>query len=143
MRFSTRISFFLALLWFLIGCADSKQPAGPDTGIPIFNLEADPSVIAPLQNTMLSLTPVLPLEFEELDGEEVLFSALPDSGAFFVNSWSWIDLDAATNLFPEVWYQYTGFGTPDTVKVAIFAHVVSQTEDTLAWDSCLVNVISN
>lgn len=90
---------------------------------------------------MLSLLPLLPLDFEALDGKLVLFTGDPDSGVFSPNQWSRIDLDAATKLFPEVWYQYTGLGAADTLQVALFAHVLDQYDEVLAWNSCLVAIV--
>lgn len=125
----------------LVGCGGSgKTPAGPDN-VPVFNLNAQPPVIAPQGAAILSLIPTIPLDFEQLEGEVVVFSNEPDSGIFFDQPYSWVDLGAATRLNPEVWYQYIGSGSEDTLDVILYAFVVSQAADTLAWDSCLVSVV--
>ena len=116
-----------------MACADSKGPAGPDTGVPYFEVAVTPAVIAPLENSRITLVPTLPLEFEDMEGEWVIFSSDPDTG-IFTPPLTYIDLEAYGNLFEPIWYRYVGFGTPDTLDVEIYAYVVSVSGDTLAWN---------
>ena len=136
----------ILFLWIgaliLSGCADTKEPAGPDTGVPYFEVVLDPVVIAPQENTKVSLLPTLPLEFEELAGEWVLFESEPDSGFFNDLPTPIVDPNAVGNLTPAVWFTYTGFGGPDTIEVEIFVYVVSQGDQTLAWNSAILSVVS-
>lgn len=141
-RIKTQTIALLGIVVFiLLGCADTKEPAGPDTGVPYFEVVLDPAVIAPQENTKVSLLPTLPLEFEELAGEWVLFESEPDSGFFTDLPTPVVDPNAVGNLFPAVWFTYTGFGGPDTIDVEIFVYVVSQGDQTLAWNSAILSVV--
>ncbi|MCX6640878.1 MAG: hypothetical protein NTW14_10420 [bacterium] len=122
------------ILW--AGCT-KKTATGPDSGVPIFHLEAETPVINIGQNTALRLTPVLPIDFENLEGQLVWFSCQPDSGYFTINP-SWIDLSTNGNLNPPTWFAYSG--TSNDLNIALFAHVITQLQDTLAWDSCMVKI---
>ncbi len=132
---------FITAAVCLFGCAGSKEPAGPDTGVPVFDVVVDQPVIAPLENTRVSLQPVLTLDFEQLDGMLVWFRDDPDSGTFGDFPSRYIDISTVDNLNLPIWYQYLGQGGADTIKVKIYAHVVGDYGDTLAWNYTVVNVV--
>ena len=137
---STIILFAITGL-LLLGCADTKDPASPETGIPYFDVIVTPYILAPLENAFIALSPVLTLEFSEMDGALVGFSSVPDSGFFFDFPYSYIDLDADSRISPPVWFRYTGLGSPDTIDIKIYAHVIGMSGDALAWNFAEVKVV--
>lgn len=128
----------LGMFW---GCAGSKDPVNPETGVPPFDVVLDRSVIAPLENTSISLQPVLSLDFEQLDGMLVWFQDVPDSGSFGDFPTRYVDINKVDNLNLPIWYQYLGFGGPDTIAVRIYAYIVGDYGDTLAWNYTTLDVV--
>jgi hypothetical protein len=129
--------FAIATVVLLVGCAKDKTPNGPDNGVPIFRLEAETPIIGIGQDTALRLTPVLPLDFENLSGQWVWFTCTPDSGTFTANP-SNINLSMDGFLNPKCWFLYTGYRS--NVNISLYAWVITLSQDTLAWDSCSVRI---
>ncbi|RJP77190.1 MAG: hypothetical protein C4524_08685 [Candidatus Zixiibacteriota bacterium] len=125
----------------LAGCGGESAPSGPGQGVPIFSLEALPAQITPPADAQLRLTPLLPLDFQALDGYPVLFrNHLPQGRFNVLENLSYVDVDAPTGLNPETWYSYLG---SDTTEDTIWAHVVTITGDTLAWNYCVITISGN
>lgn len=136
------------MLWLsalVVGCAGSKDPAGPDSGIPPFGINASPPVITPAQNAVLSLTPTLPLDFEDLYGEWIYFSSSSEFGVFTPptssTSYSLIDPTSQGYLNPQIWFQYAGPIPQDTLDIILYGSVITQLGDTLAWNYCQIVIV--
>ncbi|TKJ40024.1 hypothetical protein CEE37_09820 [candidate division LCP-89 bacterium B3_LCP] len=129
----------------LSGCTGARETVGPDTGIPPFDLDVSPPIITPSTNAVLSLIQTLPLDFQQLDNKWALFSSDSQYGGFtpFAN----VHVDIAANgqgyLDPQPWFFYAGPNPPDTLDVIIYAHVATDLGDTLAWNSCIIQVVSD
>jgi hypothetical protein len=145
MRVELTVIGMVWLAFLLSGCAGSKDPAGPD--MPVFALNAQPPVITPDQNTVLSLTPTLPLDFEDLYGEWIYFSSSSEFGVFTPptssTSISLIDPTSEGYLYPQIWFQYGGPALQDTLEIILYGIVITQLGDTLAWNYCQIEIIPN
>lgn len=127
-----------------MGCGNSKEPNSPETGVPIFDVFLNPEIIIPVgESSNISLSPNLPLDFEAFDGKLVWFSDDPDSGTFGDFPSRYIDVNTNDNLDFPIWYQYVGFGSPDTIEVKIYAHIVGFAGDTLAWNYAILKVVGS
>lgn len=117
------------------------------SGVPIFSLVPQPGEVARLETAQIYLFDDLPEQFADLTGEEVWFFSSSDSGHFFndgsgyIDNLSYVDLNANSKLNPNMWYYYDGLELP--LADTLYAYCISQTNDTLAWDSCLVRIISS
>ena len=143
MRVDLKVLWIFLLAFLFSGCAGSKDPIGPDSGIPPFSINVSPPVIAPAQNVVLSLTPTLPLDFEDLYGEWIYFSSSSEYGVFFPDSLSLVDPSEAGYLNPPIWFQYGGPVSQDTLVITLYGYVISQIGNTLAWNTCQLAVVPN
>ena len=137
---STRktLAFVLSCAW-LSGCGNPREPAGPDNML-IFELIAQPQQISGQQNAQLYLTPVLLEDCRALHGEMVLLSSSSEFG-FFTYDTSRVDTNAVSWLNPDVWYSH--LNPAGATKDTIYAYCVDVYNNTLAWDSCTVEVMGS
>jgi len=134
-----RVAFFIALLG-MMGCGNSRDPAGPGN-FPLFELTtAPPQITSSAANIQVYIHDLLPDEFAQLHGELMLFSSSSSDG-FFNFDTTLVDTAApwGTLLNPDVWYRHVpgSSATQDT----LYARCVDFNYSLLAWDSCIVAVI--
>ena len=121
-RLATCCILLIILGMALGGCGRDKEPAGPDNGVPVFEVRLEPAEITPPQNAQVKLFATFP-EFNQLDGKMAYFSSSSSDGFFNYHDSSRVSLQAPDggNLDPSVWYGYIGEGhdLTDTVHVSI------------------------